>query len=359
VLTPLTAALASSPSPNLPGFLNVVAPYLEHYSYWAVLLLVMIEDFGVPVPGETILIAAAIFAGAGRLNVLVVGLVGFIAAIIGDNIGFAIGHLGGRALALRWGKYVFLTEERLAKAEVFFNRHGGKIIVVARFIEGLRQVNGIIAGISGMRWLRFLVFNALGAALWVGTWVSLGYLAGNHINTIYHYITNYSYYALIAAAAVVAALIIRHVLRRRRRTDRRRARQTQENIEPPTGAGIHKSSEAIEQHAAQESSEIQGNSEVQEGTEERGGRPGPQRSTYSRESPGIQGSAGCQDATEVQGSAGDQDTAKAQGSAPAQESGPNQNGTGVREGPGVQNGAGAGIQDDGAGIQRNAKTQSS
>ena len=181
MLTAVTAALASNPEPNLPGFLNVVGTYLGHYGYWAILLLVMVEDFGIPVPGETILIAAAIYAGAGRLNVVAVGLVGFVAAVIGDNIGFAIGHFGGRALALRWGKYIFLTEERLDKAEVFFARHGGKIIVVARFIEGLRQANGIIAGIAGMRWLRFLAFNALGAALWVGTWVSLGYLAGNHI----------------------------------------------------------------------------------------------------------------------------------------------------------------------------------
>jgi membrane protein DedA with SNARE-associated domain len=294
VLTPLAAALASSPPPNLPGFLNVVAPYLEHYSYWAVLLLVMIEDFGVPVPGETILIAAAIFAGAGRLNVLVVGLIGFIAAVIGDNIGFAIGHFGGRALALRWGKYVFLTEERLAKAEVFFNRHGGKIIVVARFIEGLRQANGIIAGISGMRWWRFLVFNVLGAALWVGTWVSLGYLAGNHIDTIYHYITDYSYYALIVAAVLVAALIVWRVLRRRRR------------------AGVPPSSEAIEQQVVQESSEIQGSSEAQEGTE---GRPGSQTGPDSRKSPVTQESAGIQESPGIQDDgAGVQESAKPQSS---------------------------------------------
>jgi membrane protein DedA with SNARE-associated domain len=216
VLTAVAAMLGSSPPPELPGFLNLVAPYLEHYSYWAVLLLVTLEDFGIPVPGETILIAAAIFAGAGRLNVVIVGVVGFIAAVMGDNIGFAIGHFGGRALALRWGKYVFLTEERLAKAEVFFNRHGGKIIVVARFIEGLRQANGIIAGISGMRWLRFLAFNALGAALWVGTWVSVGYFAGQHITTIYHYITLYSYYVLIAFVVLLLAYIVWRLRRRRK-----------------------------------------------------------------------------------------------------------------------------------------------
>ena len=202
--------------PPLPGFLNSLAGPLDHYGLWAVLLFVLIEDFGIPVPGETILVAASVYAGAGRLNVALVAVVGFVAAVTGDNIGFAIGHFGGRALALRWGRYVFLTEARLDKAEAFFNRHGAWIITVARFIEGLRQANGIIAGTTGMRWLRFLAFNALGAALWVGTWVSVGYLAGSHIDTIYSYITRYSYYALIALVVVIAALIARHLMRRRR-----------------------------------------------------------------------------------------------------------------------------------------------
>jgi membrane protein DedA with SNARE-associated domain len=203
-------------APPLPGFLNSLAGPLDHFGLWAVLLFVMIEDFGIPVPGETILIAASVYAGAGRLNVVAVAVVGFIAAVIGDNIGFAIGHFGGRALALRWGRYVFLTEERLDKAEGFFDRQGAWIITVARFIEGLRQANGIVAGITGMHWLRFVAFNALGAGLWVGTWVSVGYLAGSHIDTIYSYITRYSYCALIALAVVIAALIARHLLRRRR-----------------------------------------------------------------------------------------------------------------------------------------------
>ena len=167
-------------------------------------------------PGETILIAASVYAGAGRLNVIMVGVIGFVAAVIGDNIGFAIGHYGGRALVLRWGRYVRLTEERLDKAETFFNSHGAWIITVARFIEVLRQANGIVAGTTGMRWRRFLAFNALGAALWVGTWVSLGYLAGKHIDGIYHDITRYSYYVLIVAAVVLAAYIARHILRHRR-----------------------------------------------------------------------------------------------------------------------------------------------
>jgi membrane protein DedA with SNARE-associated domain len=210
------AALASNPPP-LPGFLDALSSPLQHFGVWAIAFLIMLEDFGIPVPGETILIAGAVYAGAGRLNVVAVGVAGFIAAIIGDNIGFAIGHFGGRALALRWGKYVFLTEERLNKAEAFFDRRGAIVITFARFVEGLRQANGIIAGITGMHWLRFLIFNAIGAALWVGTWVSLGYLAGNHITTIYHYITLYSYYVLIALAVLLVGYIAWRLRRRRRR----------------------------------------------------------------------------------------------------------------------------------------------
>jgi membrane protein DedA with SNARE-associated domain len=209
--------LASGSSPPLPGFLNSLAGPLNQFGYWAVLLLVILEDFGIPVPGETVLIAASLYAGAGRLNVVAVGVAGFTAAVIGDNIGFAIGHFGGRSLVLRWGRYVGLTEKRLAKAEAFSEQHGGWIITIARFIEVLRQANGIVAGLTGMRWRRFLAFNALGAALWTGTWVSLGYLAGRHISTIYHYITQYSNYVLITLAVLSAGYVAWRVLRRTHR----------------------------------------------------------------------------------------------------------------------------------------------
>ena len=210
------AGLSGAPQPVLPGFLNSLAGLLSHYGLWAILVLVLIEDFGIPVPGETVLIAGAIFAGSGRLNVVTVGLVGFLAAVVGDNIGYAIGRFGGRALVERWGRYVFLTPERLRRAEMFFARHGGKIITIARFIEGLRQANGIIAGLAEMHWLRFIAFNALGAALWVGTWVSIGYFAGQHITAIYNDITTYSLYAAIAAVVLIAAWIAFHLRKRHR-----------------------------------------------------------------------------------------------------------------------------------------------
>src|SRR5690349_7556790 len=104
--------LANGSPPPLPGFLDSLAGPLNHLGYWAVLLFVMIEDFGIPVPGETVLIAASVYAGAGRLNVVAVGLIGFAAAITGDNIGFAIRHYGGRPLMLHSGRHVRLTQGR-------------------------------------------------------------------------------------------------------------------------------------------------------------------------------------------------------------------------------------------------------
>jgi len=202
---------------HLPGVLHTLEPTLNHYGYLAVVALVLIEDFGVPVPGETVLILAAVYAGAGRLNIVLVALLGFLGALLGDNIGFAIGHFGGRPLAERYGRYIFLTRERLEKATSFFERHGGKIIIVARFIEGLRQANGIIAGISGLRWTRFLVFNAIGAALWVAVWTSVGYFSGSHIDTIYADATRYDKYLVVALVLVLAAYI---ALRMRRRSAR-------------------------------------------------------------------------------------------------------------------------------------------
>jgi membrane protein DedA with SNARE-associated domain len=287
----IAAALAST-SPPLPGFLNALSPTLQHYGLWAIGLLITLEDFGIPAPGETILIAGAIYAGAGRLNIVAVGVVGFFAAIIGDNIGFAIGHFGGRALALRWGRYVFLTEERLNKAENFFDRRGAIVITFARFVEGLRQANGIIAGITGMHWLRFLIFNAIGAALWVGTWVSVGYFAGNHIGTIYHYINLYSYYVLIALVVLILGYVTWHLRRRRRRRASAAASRTDEA------------------HGSENASETAGI--TPDGSEAAATSPGdqeaekiaPEKSETAGAAPGGQGAEGAEGIAPTEGATG-------------------------------------------------------
>jgi membrane protein DedA with SNARE-associated domain len=212
VVAAIGPMLADAAKP-LPGVFHKLEGTLHDYGYFAVAGFLFFEDFGVPLPGETMLIAASLYAGAGHLNVFLVGVVGFAAAVLGDNVGYLIGRWGGRALIEKFGKYMFLTSDRLDRAERFFNDHGGKIVVVARFVEGLRQANGLIAGTIEMHWAKFVACNALGAALWVAVWTTLGYFAGDNVETVSHYFT----YAAVAIAVVVLAVAWRHLHHRRKR----------------------------------------------------------------------------------------------------------------------------------------------
>src|SRR3954453_3671291 len=108
------------PSAELPGFLHGVAPILDRWGYLAVAGMIGVESFGVPAPGQTIMVAAAIYAGAGRLNIVGVAAIAFVAAVRGDNVGYWIGVRGGRKLVHRWGKYILVTPARLHRGEKFF-----------------------------------------------------------------------------------------------------------------------------------------------------------------------------------------------------------------------------------------------
>jgi membrane protein DedA with SNARE-associated domain len=202
----------------LPGFLAGLAPALDHYGYWAIAVLLLLENIGVPVvPGEFSLIAGAIYAGTGRLNVAVVGIIAVTASFVGADIGYLIGRFGGRALVLRYGRYVLVRHHHVDRAEAAVERFGGVVVVIARFVVGLRELNGIIAGITGMRWVRFLAYNAIGAVAWVAVWDSTGYLAGDHISAIYADVHRYSVYVLIALVLIAAAVVTRAVIRRKKR----------------------------------------------------------------------------------------------------------------------------------------------
>lgn len=204
----------------LPGFLHPVAGLLDHYGYTAIAVLLLLENIGVPViPGELSMIAGAIFAGTGRagLNVVAVGVIAVACSFAGADIGYAIGRFGGRALVLQYGRYALVREHHLDRAEAAVAKYGGPLVVIARFIVGLRELNGIIAGVSGMHWLRFMIYNAVGAVAWVGVWVSAGYLAGDHIEAIYSGVSRYSVYLLIALVALLAAYLLSRLSRRRKR----------------------------------------------------------------------------------------------------------------------------------------------
>jgi membrane protein DedA with SNARE-associated domain len=148
--------------------------------------------------------------------------------VLGDNVGYWIGVRGGRRLVHRFGKYIFITPERLDRAERFFARRGNRIVVVARFIDGLRQLNGVIAGITAMPWRKFLIYNAIGAALWVAWWTTISYFLGTHLVEIIEHAHRYKWWAIalvVIALATYVVLHVRHVRRRRARDAAELARQ--------------------------------------------------------------------------------------------------------------------------------------
>ncbi len=190
-------------------------PYLHEYGYLAVFAALFLEDFGVPVPGETLLIAGSLLATKGQLNIFILLPVAWLAAVLGDNVGYAIGRYGGRALILRFGRYLLLTPNRLDYAEGFFNRRGAIIVVVARFVEVLRQLNGIVAGTTRMAWGRFVLYNAVGAALWVGFWSTLFFQLGKQGERFGLLYKRFEPLVLAVLALLAAGIVVAHVLRKR------------------------------------------------------------------------------------------------------------------------------------------------
>jgi len=126
--------------------------FVTQYGYFAVAAAVFAENLGIPVPGETAVFIAGAAAAAGKLSVFAVWFVAFIAAVLGDNVGFAIGHFGGKPMFLRYGPRIGISHEDYAATERFFDRYGGPGVLVARFIPVMRVVAAIAAGASGMQW---------------------------------------------------------------------------------------------------------------------------------------------------------------------------------------------------------------
>jgi membrane protein DedA with SNARE-associated domain len=157
----------------------LIEPYLRQYGLMALFVTLYLESFGAPLPGESALVGTSLLAAHGDFAIGKVFLAAWTAAVLGDTTGYAIGHFGGRPLLQRYGNYVKLTPARLEYLEGLFSRHGAKIVVVARFVVLLRQLNGLVAGSMGMHWLHFLAANALGAAIWAGVWCFGPYLLGD------------------------------------------------------------------------------------------------------------------------------------------------------------------------------------
>jgi membrane protein DedA with SNARE-associated domain len=150
------------------------------YGYWIIALFVGAESVGVPLPGETILIAAAIYAGhSHRLSVWAIFAVAAIAAVVGDNIGFLIGDKGGYRLLRRYGPRIGIHETNLKMGRYLFDRHGGKVVFFGRFVSILRTYAAFLAGANRMQWRKFVAFNAAGGFVWAGAYTFVAYAVGD------------------------------------------------------------------------------------------------------------------------------------------------------------------------------------
>lgn len=185
----------------------------SRYGYAVVFLGVMLENAGLPIPGETALLAGAVLSRLGRLSLPWVVGTAVVGAILGDNLGFLVGRHGGRGLAERHGWRVGLTRDRLARFDLFFARHGPQTVFFARFVTGLRVFGAVLAGASGLRWPTFLFYNATGAVVWSVSIAAAGYSLAYSWQTLERWIGRSG----LLAFAVIAAMMIVTALRSRGR----------------------------------------------------------------------------------------------------------------------------------------------
>jgi membrane protein DedA with SNARE-associated domain len=202
--------------------LDLSPDHLLHvYGYFVVVAAVAVESVGIPIPGETLLIAAAIYAqSTGHLSIVWLIVLAAAAAIMGDNVGYALGRWGGEPFLRKHGRRLHVDEKKLKVARYLFREHGGKVVFFGRFVSILRTYAAFLAGVSRMHWRSFLVYNALGGALWATAFGLAAYFAGRGFESTHGII---DVVVGVVAVAIVVSLFI--FLRRRGKELERKAEQ--------------------------------------------------------------------------------------------------------------------------------------
>jgi len=208
--------LFSGPTKKQEPIVDILSPswipgLIQAYGLWVLFVLVMLESMGIPLPGETALVSAALYAGSThQINIVSVMLVAAAAAILGDNIGYLIGRSIGILLVTRYGKYVWLSEPRLKVGQYLFLRHGGKIVFFGRFVALLRTFAALLAGVNRMRWSHFLIMNAIGGICWAALFGEAAYLFGEQMTRVAGPIRLVLLLAAIGLTAVGIVFFRRH-----------------------------------------------------------------------------------------------------------------------------------------------------
>ncbi len=198
---------------SLPASLSPEA-LIAAWGLWALMALVLLESVGLPLPGETALVSAALYAGATRnLDIVAVIATAAAAAMIGDNIGYLVGRKVGLPLALRFGPRIGLDEARLKLGRYLFHRHGGTIVFLGRFVALLRTLAAMLAGLNAMPWRRFVLANMAGAIAWATVVGGGGWLFGHELAAVSRPVR----IALVVVAAIGIAVSLLLARRHERR----------------------------------------------------------------------------------------------------------------------------------------------
>jgi membrane-associated protein len=194
---------------------ELLRQFFDAYGYWTLVVILLLENAGLPVPGETTLLFASFLAYSEReLHLGYIILFGTLACTIGDNLGYWVGYRGGRPLLDRYQRFFHIRPKTIARGERLFDRYGPATIFFARFLFGMRIIAGPLAGVLRMPWKRFVLYNFLGAGVWVTVIATLGYLFGSQWERLTKLLRNFSYVGIAAVVLILLLLWRRHRTRR-------------------------------------------------------------------------------------------------------------------------------------------------
>jgi membrane protein DedA with SNARE-associated domain len=185
-------------------------PLLERYGYGAAVVATMAEGMGIPTPGQTLLMASALEAAQGRMNIVLLLFLVTTAATLGNSVGYAIGRWGGRMVLDK----LRVNPHRQQYLDDLFKRRGGPVILLARFLDGVRQLNGIVAGVMRMPWWTFTAYNVLGAILWTFAWGLGTYYFGRDIHVIAAFFHRHGWFLYVLGVIAFVVLVV-YLLRSR------------------------------------------------------------------------------------------------------------------------------------------------
>ena len=208
---------------------DLLRQFFDDYGYWTLVVILLLENAGLPVPGETTLLFASFLAYSEReLHIGYIILFGTIACTVGDNLGYLIGFRGGRPLLDRYQRFFHIRQRTITRGERLFQRYGPATIFFARFLFGLRIIAGPLAGVLRMPWRKFAIFNFLGASVWVTVIAFIGYFFGSQWELVVAIVKR----ANIALIGVFVLAVVLFWWRRRARRNKTRSRRSRRHSTP-------------------------------------------------------------------------------------------------------------------------------